>query len=167
MRKRHLYSIRSQIKHRLQAKTVPNSSKQIYWWTLMWGWTFSHEEALLSIMDWYRVRHELMDWVMWITVKFYQFGLSFWRHPFTAEDLLVSRGFNAIFPSTSWMACGRVHFQQIFNFRWTIYAALPKMSVLLPEMQKKTLLTMLNEYVCTAPFSLFSGPKACKHYEPH
>ncbi len=36
-----------------------------------------------------------MDWsyldYLWITVMFYQlFGLSFWRHPFTAEDLLVS-----------------------------------------------------------------------------
>ncbi len=35
-----------QIKHRLQAKTVQNSSKQIY----VGGFTFSLEEALLWIM---------------------------------------------------------------------------------------------------------------------
>ncbi len=29
---------------------------------------------------------------LWIIVMFSQlFGLSFWRHPFTAEDLLVSK----------------------------------------------------------------------------
>ncbi len=29
---------------------------------------------------------------LWIIVMFYQlFELSFWRHPFTAEDLLVSK----------------------------------------------------------------------------
>ncbi len=40
--------------------------------------------------------------VVWITCGllwcFYQlFGLSFWRHPFTAEDPLVSKWWNAIF----------------------------------------------------------------------
>ncbi len=35
---------------------------------------------------------------LWITVMFYQlFGLSFWRHPFTAEDPLVSKYCNATF----------------------------------------------------------------------
>ncbi len=37
-----------------------------------------------------------MDWsgvdYLWVIVMFYQlFGLSFWRHPFTAEDPLVSK----------------------------------------------------------------------------
>ncbi len=35
---------------------------------------------------------------LWIIVMFYQlFGLSFWRHPFTAEDPLVSMWCNAKF----------------------------------------------------------------------
>ncbi len=34
--------------------------------------------------------------VVWIIVMFYQlFRLSFWRHPFTAEDPLVSKRYNA------------------------------------------------------------------------
>ncbi len=40
-----------QTNHRLQAKTVQNSSKHICWWILMWedknGCTFLLEEALL------------------------------------------------------------------------------------------------------------------------
>ncbi len=83
------------------------NSKDINWWTgVMW---FS------SGLYWY----------------FYQlFGLSFWRHPFTAEDPLVSKWYNAIFfqicsdeetnSSTFWMAWGWVHFQLIFMFGWTI-----------------------------------------------
>ncbi len=62
---------------------------------------------------------------------FYQlFGLSFWRHPFTAEDPLVSKWCNAEFLQicsdeerntfTSWMTWGQVHFQQIFIFGWTV-----------------------------------------------
>jgi len=36
--------------------------------------------------------------VVWIIVMFYQlFGLSFWRHPFTVEDPLVSKWYNAKF----------------------------------------------------------------------
>ncbi len=65
---------------------------------------------------------------MWITCRllwcFYQlFGLSFWRHPFTAQEPLVSKWCNAIFlqicsdeetnSSTSWMAWGLVQFKQI------------------------------------------------------
>ncbi len=45
--------VSSQIKHCLQAKTVQNISKQIYWW--MWKdnreWIYSLEEALFWIMD--------------------------------------------------------------------------------------------------------------------
>ncbi len=54
---------------------------------------------------------------------FYQlFGLSFWRHPFTAEDPLVSKWWNATFlqiwwrrkknSSTSWKAWGWENFWQ-------------------------------------------------------
>ncbi len=73
--------------------------------------------------------------VMWTTCGllwcFYQlFGLSFWRHPFTAEDQLVSKWCNAKFlqicsdeetnSSTSWMAWRWVNFQQMLIFGWTI-----------------------------------------------
>ncbi len=62
---------------------------------------------------------------------FYQlFGLSFWRHPFTSEDPLVSKWCNAKFLQicsdeetnslTSRMAWGRVHFQQSIISWWTI-----------------------------------------------
>ncbi len=66
--------------------------------------------------------------VVWITCGllccFYQlFGLSFWRHPFTAEDPLVNKWCNAKFlqicseketnSSTSWMARWWVNFKQI------------------------------------------------------
>ncbi len=37
----------------------------------------------------------LTDGVVWIIVMFYQlFGLSFWRHPFTAEHTLLSKWCN-------------------------------------------------------------------------
>ncbi len=66
---------------------------------------------------------------MWITCGllwcFYQlFGLSFWRHPFTAEDQSVSKWCNAKFlqicsheetnSSVPWMAWGWVHFQHFW-----------------------------------------------------
>ncbi len=68
---------------------------------------------------------------LWIIVMFYQlFGLSFWRHPFTAEDPLVSKWFNATFllicsheetnSSTSRMVRRWIHFQQISILGWTI-----------------------------------------------
>ncbi len=39
-----------------------------------------------------------LDYFWIIVICFYQlFGLSFWRHPFTAEDLLVSKWRNAKF----------------------------------------------------------------------
>ncbi len=78
------------------------------------------------------VREQEMDFftcgLLWC---FYQlFGLSFWRHPFTAEDPLVSEWCNAKFlqicshketnASTSWTAWGWVNCQQIFIFGWTI-----------------------------------------------
>ncbi len=46
--------------------------------------------------------HKMMDWsragYSMIVEMFYQlFGISFWRHPFTAEDPLVSKWCNATF----------------------------------------------------------------------
>ncbi len=71
--------------------------------------------------------------VVWITCGllwcFYQlFGLSFWRHPFTAEDPLVSEWWNATFLQLWWRNkliyilddLRWAHFQQIFIFAWTI-----------------------------------------------
>ncbi len=76
--------------------------------------------------------HDVIWWtgVMWITCGllwcFYQlFGLSFWRHPFTAEDPLVSMWCKATFlqicsdeeinSSTSWMAWRWVHFRKFLG----------------------------------------------------
>ncbi len=44
-------------------------------------------------------RFHLMDWshVEYCDVFYQLFGLSFWRHPFTAEDLLISQWCNAKF----------------------------------------------------------------------
>ncbi len=68
--------------------------------------TFSLDEALLLIMDsillirsfWF---HEMLtDGLEWCGLLwcFYQlFGLSFWRHPFTAEDPLLRQWCNATF----------------------------------------------------------------------
>ncbi len=73
--------------------------------------------------DWSR-----MDY-LWIIVIFLSaVGLSFWRHPFTAEHPLESKWCLAKFlqicfdkeTNTSWMAWRRVHFQQFFIFGWTI-----------------------------------------------
>ncbi len=76
-------------------------------------------------------------WTRVIVWCFYQlFELSFWRHPFTAEDPLVSKWCNAKFlqmcfdeqtnSSKSWMAWGWVNVQQIFNFWSTICLNGPK-----------------------------------------
>ncbi len=56
--------------------------------------------------------HKLLTGVVWITCGllfcFYQLlGHSFWRHPFTAEDPLVSKWFNA-------------KFLQIFSFHYSL-----------------------------------------------
>ncbi len=98
----------------------------------MWdnkGWTFPLNEVLLRIVnilvrsDVLKLKH-LNDGF----VSYKLFGLSFWRHPFAAEDPLVSKWYNATFlqicsnketnSSTSRMAW--VNFQQIFIFGWTI-----------------------------------------------
>ncbi len=57
---------------------------------------------------------------------FYQlFGLSFWRHPFTAEDPLVSKWCTFLQicsdeeTSSSHLSWGWAHFLQTFILRWT------------------------------------------------
>ncbi len=69
---------------------------------------------------------------MWITCGllwcFYQlFGLSFWRHPFTAEEPLVSKWCNATFLQIWWrnkliyiLAWGWVHFYFWVNYSFKI-----------------------------------------------
>ncbi len=90
-------------------------------WLLFWP------EAMVKSA----LRGYLMDWNRGLLWCFYQlFELSFWRHPFTADDLLVSKWCKATFlqicsdeetnSSTSWMAWGWVNFWHIFNFGWTI-----------------------------------------------
>ncbi len=94
-----------------QSKTVLNKYIRGFWWDDNGEWTFSVVEVVLWIMDSYFVQKVyswnalMMDfsfhfnwWTgeVWITCGllwcFYQlFGLSFWRHPFTAEDPLVSK----------------------------------------------------------------------------
>ncbi len=121
-------------------------------------WTFSLEEAFLWIMDWcfgqkwwfkvkmlwwwicflqtcsFSLHNILIDVLEWCGLLwcFYQlFGLSFWRHPFTAEDPLVSKWSNATFlqicsdeETNSMLILDglrvKVHFQQFFNFGWTV-----------------------------------------------
>ncbi len=138
--------------------TVQNISKQICGWILTTrGRPFSLEGSVImdyGLIFWPEVKNVLMmdlfltnmqfstshdvNWwtgVVWITCGllwcFYQlFGLSFWRHPFTAEHPLVSKWCNATFlqicsdeetnSSPSWMTWGWVNFQQIFIFGLTI-----------------------------------------------
>ncbi len=68
----------AKIKHCLQAKTVQNSSKQIFWWILMWkdkGWIFSMKKVLLWITDLAKSNSLKLNanwWTgfMWIIVMF-------------------------------------------------------------------------------------------------
>ncbi len=77
------------------------------------GWTISLEEVLLWIMtqlkscfkiynEWFvSYKHAALHLcgLLW----FYQlFGLSFWRHPFTAEDPLLSKLCNAKYLQLFW-----------------------------------------------------------------
>ncbi len=59
-------------------------------------------DYLLQICSFFFTRHNWWTGVVWITCGllwcFYQlFKLSFWRHPFTAEDSLLSKGCNTTF----------------------------------------------------------------------
>ncbi len=103
-------------------KTVQNSSKQICGWILMWETTGDglllwrkHYYGLWACILVKNVLFQLLSsqgvtwWtgVVWITCGllwcFYQlFGLSFWRHPFTAEHPLVSKWCNATFLQIWW-----------------------------------------------------------------
>ncbi len=102
----------------------------------------------------------LMDWsgVDYCDVFNQLFGLSFWRHPFTAEHPLVSKWCNATFLQicshketnsyTSWMAW--VH----LIFGWTIY--LKVMSYFFPGKFLQLHLMILGEQKLHVTYSVFS-----------
>ncbi len=88
----------------------------------------------LVLTNMLRCTSQDMNW-LWITCGllwcFNQlFGLSFWRHPFTADDPLVSKWCNATFlqicsdeesnSSASWTAWGCGNFLHIFIFECTV-----------------------------------------------
>ncbi len=58
------------------------------------NWFVVYKHAALHLTRFY-----FMDWshVEYCDVFYQLFGLSFWRHPFTAEDLLMSKWCNAKF----------------------------------------------------------------------
>ncbi len=111
------------------------------------------EDKSILMMDLFFTNRQLftsqdINWwtgVLWITCGllfcYYQlFGLLFWRHPFTAEDALVSKWHNATFlqicsdeetiSSTSLMAWGWQHFQNFFIV-WVNYSKNYLISILL------------------------------------
>ncbi len=131
----------AQIKHHLQAKTALNKYVAGFWcerqqeMDFFTGGSVIRDYGYFSRKQRFEVKNILMidlfltniqllssqdvNWwtgVMWITCGllwcFYQlFGLSFWRHPFTAEHPLLSKWCNATFlqiwwRQTSWMAWG-------------------------------------------------------------
>ncbi len=92
--------------------------KTLWWISFLQTCSVSLHKMLIDGLEWCGLR--------WC---FYQlFGLSFWRHPFTAEDPLVNKWWNATLiqicseeiKSTSGMTWGWVNHQQIFIFGWTI-----------------------------------------------
>ncbi len=127
--KRHLVWIRreiAQIKHRLQAKTLLNNYAGGFWcgrttkdglfhWRKCYYelWThalarsngFNKKKNILMVYfvtNMKFVASQDINWwtgVVWIIVMF---GLSFWRHPFTAEDPLVDKWCNATFLQMRW-----------------------------------------------------------------
>ncbi len=86
-------------------KTYSKPSQNINWWTgVVW----------------------IICGLLWCF--YHLFGLSFWRHPFTAEDPLMSKWCNATFLQNWWRnkltyildGLRGIHFQQIFIFVWTV-----------------------------------------------
>ncbi len=112
----------------IQMRRLFHTRKQ-YYGLLKKTLLFITKKELFTSQDvnWWTVVVWIICGLLWC---FYQlFGLSFWRHPFTAEDLLLSKWCNAEFhqicsdeetnSSTSWMDWGWEYFQQFFIFGWT------------------------------------------------
>ncbi len=108
-----------QISLLIQTRWFFHWRKQYYgsWTHILAGSSFCLLKMLTDGLEWCGL--------LWC---FYQlFGLSFWRHPFTAEDPLWAIDVMLHFSksdeetnSTSWLAWRWVNFQQNFNFGWTI-----------------------------------------------
>ncbi len=95
--------------------------------------SFSFNKTLFEWTGVVRITCHLLLGLWWC---FYQlFGLSFWRHPFTAEDPFMSKWCNATFlqicsdektnSSTSWMIRFSVNFhfwvKYCFKYKWLDY----------------------------------------------
>ncbi len=84
--------------------------------------------------------------IVWITCVF---GLSFWRHPLTAEDLLLSKLYNAKFlqicsdeqtnPFTSWMPWA-IDVQTKFHF-WVNYSFIIEVADVIRESRVHVMLS--------------------------
>ncbi len=96
-----------------------NNGLMHYWW-------------IYFLHTWFFTSQDINWWTgeVWIIMMFYQlFGLSFWRHPFTTDDPLVSKWCKATFlqicsdeetnSSTFWMTWGwvNVHFWENYSFK--------------------------------------------------
>ncbi len=160
----------AQIKHCLCANTLQNSSKQICQQMLLWvdnrGWAFSLDEAFLARIDGFvSYKHfslpkMLIDGMercglLWC---FYQlFGLSFWRHPFTAEDPLVTKWFYATFLQICFWWRNKLMFildglrvstfSATFNF-WVNYLLYSKTLVFTLEVSSNLYMSISNSDVC-------------------
>ncbi len=132
----------AQIKHRLQDKTALNQYVAGFWCERQqemhfFTWGSIIMDYGLSQKQWFEVKNcagfvfvfkMLTTGVVWIIVMFLSaVWHSFWRHPFTAEHPLLRHWCSDTLlqtwwrnASTSWMAWGWAHFQQIFIFGWTI-----------------------------------------------
>ncbi len=111
----------AQIKLCLQAKTVLNKYVCGFWWGIVMEY---------GLVNWWTGLEWITCGLLWCF--YHLFGLSFWRHPFTAEDPLMSMwcniklNFSKSVPMKKqthlyigWLeVVSTVHFQEIFIFRW-------------------------------------------------
>ncbi len=121
-----------------EAQFISKNNQKItvntFQWSLMWednrGWIFPLEEVLLWIL-WMHILARSDGLKLNIFMDFIRFfGLSFWRHPSTAEDPLVSKWCNDTFfqicsndetnSSTHRIYRGWILFMQIFIFGWRL-----------------------------------------------
>ncbi len=91
--------------------------KMSWWMHFLWKQLFTSEDV-----NWWTGVVWIACGLLWCFISL--FGLSIWRHPFTAEDPLVSKWCNATFLQIwwrnkliSWMAWRWINFQQIFIFK--------------------------------------------------
>ncbi len=113
----------AQIKHRLQTRTALNKYVAGFWCKRQQQMDFSLEEVLLWIMDYFLPflfpRPDGLEWCVLLWCFYQLFGLSFWRHPFTAEHPLRRHWCRDTFlqiwwrNKLTWMAWRWVNVQQI------------------------------------------------------